>query len=165
MSEADRAAPVRAEVVDTGHKYQRAGAIYINAPAAVIFNLIADPRSHQLFDGSDTLKGNVRGPERLSLDAKFGMDMHMVANYRIKNTVKEFEENKRIAWCHPGHHRWRYELEPIDATTTRVIETFDGSTARIPVALKVMNVYENNQKAILKTLVRLKKVAEEHTSQ
>ncbi len=164
MSESDRTAPVRAEIVDTGHKYQRAGAIDINAPAAVIFDLIADPRNHQLFDGSDTLKGNVRGPERLSLDTKFGMDMRMVANYRIKNTVKEFEENKRIAWSHPGHHRWRYEFEPIDATTTRVIETFDGSTARMPIVLKAMNAYENNQKAILKTLVRLKKVAEEHAN-
>ncbi len=86
MSESDAAAPVRAEVVDTGHKYQRAGAIHINAPAAVIFNLIADPLSHQLFDGSDTLKGNVRGPERLSLDAKFSMDMHMVANYRLTSS-------------------------------------------------------------------------------
>lgn len=161
MSESDPSNPARAEVVPTNHKYRRAGAITINAPAAVIFDLLADPRNHPLFDGSDTLRGNVRGPERLELGSQFGMDMHMFANYRIKNTVKEFDTNTLIAWCHPGHHRWRYELEPIDDSTTRVIETFDGSTARFPPALKIMNAYENNQKAILKTLVRLKKVAEE----
>jgi hypothetical protein len=46
------------------------------------------------------------------------------------------------------------------ATIGVVVETFDGSTARIPAALKLMNAYDNNQKAILKTLVRLKEVAE-----
>lgn len=151
---------VLAQVVDTGHKYKRAGSITINAPAAEIFELLADPRNHALYDGSGTLRGNVRGPDRLELGSKFGMDMHLFANYRIKNTVVEFDEGRQIAWCHPGHHRWRYELEPIDANTTKVIETFDGSTARFPPALKLMNAYDNNQKAILKTLVRLKNVAE-----
>ena len=89
---------VLAEVVETGHKYQRAGSITINAPAAEVFELVADPRNHSLYDGSGTLRGNVRGPERLELGSKFGMDMHLFANYRIKNTVVEFEEGKRIAW-------------------------------------------------------------------
>ena len=39
-------------------------------------------------------------------------------------------------------------------------ETFDGSTARFPPALALMNAYDNNQKAIVKTLVRLKEIAE-----
>ena len=151
---------VMAEILPTDSKYKRAGKITINAPAAEIFELVADPRNHALFDGSGTLRGNVRGPERLELGSKFGMDMHLFANYRIKNTVVEFEEGRRIAWCHPGHHRWRYELEVVDPNTTIVVETFDGSTARIPAALKLMNAYDNNQKAILKTLVRLKEVAE-----
>lgn len=151
---------IRAEVVPADHKYKRAGKITVNAPASVIFDLLADPRNHTLFDGSGTLRGDVRGPERLELGSKFGMDMHMIANYRIKNTVVEFEDNRKIAWCHPGHHRWRYELVPIDENTTTVVETFDGSTARIPPALKLMNAYEFNQKSILKTLVNLKKVAE-----
>jgi uncharacterized protein YndB with AHSA1/START domain len=155
---------MRAEIVSTGNKYKRAGSITIEAPADQIFALIADPRNHPLFDGSGTLRGNVRGPERLELGSKFGMDMKLVANYRIKNTVVEFEEGRRIAWCHPGHHRWRYELEPVGDNNTIVTETFDGSTARIPVALKLMNAYENNQKAILKTLSRLKDVAENNPS-
>jgi hypothetical protein len=42
-----------------------------------------------------------------------------------------------------------------------VTETFDGSTALFPPSLKIINAYENNQKAILKSLVQLKKLAEE----
>lgn len=156
---------VRAVQIDTGQKYVRSGKITIDAPAATIFAYLSDPRKHADFDGSGTVKGNVRGPDVLELDSKFGVDMHMVVNYRIKNTVKEFEQDRLIAWCHPGHHRWRYELIAINDHQTEVIETFDGSTARFPPALKLMNAYDNNEKAILKTLVRLKTLVEsEHSA-
>ena len=150
----------RAEIVDTGQPYVRAGRITINAPAEQIFDLLANPHLHAEFDGSGTVRGKLSGPERLALGDKFGMSMRIVVPYRISNTVVEFEENRRIAWCHAGHHRWRYELEPIDANTTVVTETFDGSTARFPPALRLMNAYDNNQKAILATLNRLRGVVE-----
>ncbi len=150
----------RADVVDTGHKYRRAGSIVINAPASAIFDTIANPYRHAEFDGSGTVQEGFAGPERLSQGATFGMNMRMGFSYRIKNTVEEFEEPTLIAWRHAGRHRWRYELKPIDDHTTEVVETFDGSTALFPPALKVMNAYENNQKAILKSLVRLKELAE-----
>jgi len=153
-------AQVRATKIDTGQKYVRSGKIIIDAPAATIFAYLTDPRKHADFDGSGTVKGNARGPEVLELDSKFGMDMHMVANYRIKNTVKEFDQDRLIAWCHPGHHRWRYQLIVINENQTEVIETFDGSTARFPPALKLMDAYNKNEKAILKTLVRLKQLVE-----
>lgn len=150
----------RADLVDTGHKWKRAGKIVIDAPIQRVFDIIADPYRHPEFDGSGTVKKGLSGPHRLSEGAKFGMDMKMGLPYKMKNTVVEYSEPTLIAWCHPGHHRWRYELTAIDENTTEVTETFDGSTARFPPALKVMNAYENNQKAILKTLVRLKEVAE-----
>lgn len=150
----------RADVVDTGHKYRRAGSIVINAPIQRVFDIIADPYRHQEFDGSGTVTACSFGPQRLEQGAQFGMDMRIAVPYRIKNTVMEFDEPARIAWRHLGHHRWRYELTAIDENTTEVTETFDGSTARFPPALKVMNAYENNQKAIVKTLVRLKALAE-----
>ncbi len=151
---------VRADIVDTGHKYRRAGSIVINAPAQEIFDILADPYRHPEIDGSGTVKKGFSGPHRLSKGAKFRMDMRIVVPYKIKNTVEEFDEPTQIAWRHAGHHRWRYELRAIDENTTEVIETFDGSTARFPPALNLMNAYENNQKAILKTLVRLKELAE-----
>ena len=150
----------RADIVDTGHKYRRVGRIVINAPAQRIFDIIADPYRHPEFDGSGTVKKGSSGPHRLSQGATFGMDMKLGFPYKIKNTVEEFDEPTQIAWRHAGRHRWRYELRAIDEGTTEVTEMFDGSTALFPPALNAMNAYDNNQKAILKTLVRLKALAE-----
>jgi hypothetical protein len=123
--------------------------------------MIADPQMHAQFDGSGTVQRQIKGPQRLSMGATFGMAMRIGFPYTITNTVEEFEEPRRIAWRHLGRHRWRYELEARDESTTVVTETFDGSTAIFPPALKLINAYENNQKAILKSLVRLKVLAEE----
>ena len=150
----------RAEVVPTDNDWKRAGRITINAPTALIFDMIADPRMHAEFDGSGTVQRQIKGPERLSQGATFGMAMRVGFPYTITNTVEEFQEPTRIAWRHLGRHRWRYELEARDESTTVVTETFDGSTAIFPPALKLINAYENNQKAILKSLVRLKVLAE-----
>ena len=152
--------PVRAEVVETGNPSMKAGRITIAAPAEEIFELLANPARHADIDGSGTVERAVSGPERLSQGAQFGMAMRIKVPYRIKNTVVEFDEPRQIAWRHTGRHRWRYQLEPIDANTTVVTETFDGSTAIFPPALKLINASENNQKAILKTLVRLKAIME-----
>jgi len=151
----------RAEVVPTDNDWKRAGRITINAPTALIFDMIADPQMHAQFDGSGTVQRQIKGPQRLSMGATFGMAMRIGFPYTITNTVEEFEEPRRIAWRHLGRHRWRYELEARDESTTVVTETFDGSTAIFPPALRLINAYENNQKAILKSLVRLKVLAEE----
>lgn len=154
------AQPARAEIIDTGNRWTRAASIEIEAPADVIFALLADPREHPRFDGSGSVRASISGPDRLSLNAHFGMDMRIGFPYRIDNVVVEFDEGRRIAWRHVGRHRWRYELEPIDDRRTRVTETFDGSTAIFPPALKLMDAYTRNEKAIAKTLVRLKALAE-----
>lgn len=151
----------RTEIVDTKNPNMRAARITINAPAQVIFDLIADPRRHADIDGSGTVKGTVSGPLRLSLDSSFGMSMNMGFPYTTRNTVVEFEEGRRIGWRHFGHHVWRYELEPVDATTTIVTETFDGSTAWFPPALKLIKAYDNNQKAVAKSLANLKALIEQ----
>ena len=153
----------RADVVETGHQYRRAGRIVIDAPIQQVFDIVADPRRHPEFDGSGTVKSNTFAPDRLARGATFGMEMRMGLPYKIKNTVEEFDEPTRIAWRHAGRHRWRYEFRAIDDGTTEVTETFDGSTAIFPPALKLMNAYDNNQKAILKSLVRLKALAESET--
>ena len=150
----------RAEVVDTGVRWQRAGRIRIDAPAQAVFDVLADPAQHARFDGSGTVQGTLAAPERLALGSTFGMRMRIGAPYRIENTVVEFEEGRLIAWRHFNGHRWRYRLEPVDATATLVTETFDGSTARFPPALLLINAYANNQTAVLKTLVRLKRLVE-----
>jgi len=150
----------RAEILATGSRWVRSARIVINAPAGQIFDVVANPAEHHRFDGSGMVQGSASGPERLGLGSRFGMRMHFGLPYRTSNTVVEFEEGRRIAWCHFNHHRWRYEFEPIGADTTAVTETFDGSTARFPPALLLMNAYEGNQVAVAKTLVRLKALME-----
>ena len=98
----------------------------IHAPAERIFEVLATPALHSVIDGSGTVTGEQpNGPERLSLGARFGMEMRMGARYRILNRVVEFEEGRRIAWRHFSAHVWRYTLEPRgDATLVR--EEWDG---------------------------------------
>jgi len=97
--------------------------LVVAAEPAEVFDLLANPRRHAEIDGSGTVKGAVRGPNRLYKGAEFGMRMQIGVPYFIKNTVVEFEENKRIGWRHFARHIWRYELEPVDGGT-RVTETW-----------------------------------------
>jgi len=154
-------------IVDNDEPYVRAASIVIEAPASVIFDLLADPARHCEFDGSGSVKGiqplAQQATSRLALNEKFTMSMKRMVPYRIENEVVEFEEGRRIAWCHMGKHRWRYELEVVDANTTIVTETFDARTAKIPAALKFMNAYNMNLNSILATLPRLKALAEGKT--
>jgi uncharacterized protein YndB with AHSA1/START domain len=104
----------------------------ISAAPEVIFDLLADPSRHAVFDGSGTVRASrPDAPSRLTLGAQFGMDMKMGVPYRMTNTVVEFEENRRIGWRHVGGHVWRYELEPVEGGT-KVTESFDMTTAKSP---------------------------------
>ena len=69
----------------------------------------------------------------------------------------EYEEGRRIAWQHFGKHRWRYELEPVEGGT-RVTETFDWSTARVPKAIELMGYPAKHVPNMEKTLERLAEV-------
>jgi Polyketide cyclase / dehydrase and lipid transport len=122
-----------------------------------VFDLLADPAQHQAVDGSGTVKGSVDGsPSRLSLGSTFGISMKVGIPYRITNTVTEFVENKTIAWQHFGKHTWRYELEAVnDGAATKVTETFDGTTSRLPVFLVITRAGQRNAKSIEATLARL----------
>ena len=97
MTEGDK---VRAEIIETGDSKIKSARIVINAPAWKVFDLLANPSRHKEIDGSNTIQNRISGPERLSLGSKFGMAMHLGIDYRITNTVVEFEENKLIAWRH-----------------------------------------------------------------
>ncbi len=150
----------RADIIDTGSRWVKSARIVIDAPPQRIFDVLADPRLHCELDGSGTLQGLNSGPDRLFLGAHFGMGMRIRLPYRTDNEVVEFEEGRRIAWCHFYKHRWRYELEPIDESSTWVTETFDGRTAIFPPGLIAIGAYDNNQIAVAKTLVKLKRLIE-----
>ena len=65
----------RAEILVTGNPNSTAARIVIAAPAAKIFDLLANPASHRLFDGSETIQGSLSATERLFLGAQFSMSM------------------------------------------------------------------------------------------
>jgi uncharacterized protein YndB with AHSA1/START domain len=131
--------------------------IDVAAPPEEVFALLCDPRRHVELDGSGSVQGVVSGPERLTLGATFGMSMRIGAPYRVVNTVVEFEEGRRIAWCHFAKARWRYRLTPT-ADGTTVAETFDWSDSSLPVRLfiEAAGFPKGNAKAISDTLVRLR---------
>jgi hypothetical protein len=75
--------------------------------------------------------------------------------------VVEYEPGRLIAWRHFVGHRWRWELNPIDADTTEVTETFDWSTAPIGPLLVLMGFPQRNLKGMVATLQRLETILAE----
>jgi hypothetical protein len=151
---------IRSEILNTGIPKLKSARIVINAPAAKIFDIIARPTLHPKIDGSNTVKGVIWGPDRLSLGAKFGMSMNIGIRYKITNIVVEFKENELIAWRHLGRWVWRYELRAISSNQTEVTESFDGRPSPLQWWLNARGSYSYVEKALAKTLVRLKKYAE-----
>ena len=154
--------PIRAEILNLNLPRTTAARIVISAPAQQIFDLIADPRCHALFDGSGTVQGSISGPERLHLGAKFGMAMKIKVPYRITNTVVAFEEGKKISWCHLMKWTWSYELEDLGNGGTQVTEIFDarGIPRFADKWLDATGSLERNPKWMAKSLVQLKAICE-----
>lgn len=101
----------------------------VEAPAADVFEQIADPALQPAWDGNDNLDHADPGQRVTAVGDVFVMT-NSGGNVR-HNRVVEFEEGRRIAWlpsppdADPPGHLWRWELEPVDATTTRVTHTYD----------------------------------------
>jgi uncharacterized protein YndB with AHSA1/START domain len=137
----------------------------IDAPADVIFAILADPSQHPKIDGSGNVRHATTGPQRLELGSQFGMQMKNGASYKTANTVVEFEPDRLIAWRHKAPHRWRYELTPDPSGGTRVTETWDISRWPVGARQGLNLVYAaKTRKGIEKTLANLKASAEQEVS-
>ncbi|WP_375499076.1 SRPBCC family protein [uncultured Jatrophihabitans sp.] len=124
-----------------------------------LFDIVADPAMHPKIDGSGSVQAaRSGGPQRLSLGAKFGMDMKIGAPYKIENTVVEFEDGRRIAWRHFNGHIWRYTFEPVEGGT-KVIEQWDATKVWNKVLLKLAGFPKRNRAGIQGTLKRLAEVS------
>lgn len=101
----------------------------ISAPAAAIFELIADPAQQPRWDGNDNLAEAAEGQRVHAVGDVFTMMLTLGAVR--ENHIEEFTEGRRIAWRpsevgkEPPGHLWRWELEPIDDGRTRVTHTYD----------------------------------------
>ncbi|MHB1613506.1 MAG: SRPBCC family protein [Actinomycetes bacterium] len=140
----------------------------IDADPGRVFALITDPRVHPLLDGSGTVHRQLAGPSRLGAGSRFTMAMRMrvlgvALAYRTTNEVVEFDEGRRIAWRHAGHHVWRYEVAPNDRGGSQVTETFAYAQARAPRMLERMGIPERNEAAMRASLDRLAEIAERRT--
>jgi Polyketide cyclase / dehydrase and lipid transport len=114
-------------VVDAGpRKISRTAEV--QAPAAELFDIVADPRRHGELDGSGTVLGTIDGPPRLAAGARFSVKMKQYGvPYRITSRVTDFDDGRVLEWRHPLGHRWRWEFAPSSDDLTLVTETFDYS--------------------------------------
>lgn len=109
----------------------------VPAPPAEVFDFVRRPANHAIISGDSTVKGTHSGPEVLGEGDRFGMSMKLGLPYRVTSQVKEFVHGRTIAWAHLSGHRWRWELEATPEGHTRLTETFDLSTARVPPVLRL----------------------------
>lgn len=99
------------------------------AGAERIFELIADASQQPRWDGNDNLADAPPGQRIRAAGEAFTMT---TTKGKVKlNHVVEFDEGRLIAWKpadsgeEPPGHLWRWELEPIDPSRTRVTHTYD----------------------------------------
>lgn len=141
---------------DTGPR-RVSRSVQVAAPVAEVFALIADPHRHHDLDGSGTVRDvDVKGPHRLQEGDRFtvGMTQYGVP-YKITSTATAVEENHVVEWQHPLGHKWRWELAEVSPGTTKVTETFDYSTAKLPFVIELTGYQKKNAEGIESTLTAL----------
>jgi len=101
----------------------------IAAEPEQIFELIADPAQQPRWDGNDNLASAAAGQRVRRTGDVF--TMALTHGGIRENHVVEFDEGRLMAWrpSEPGReppgHLWRWELEPIAASRTKVTHTYD----------------------------------------
>ncbi|MUM17623.1 polyketide cyclase [Mycobacterium sp. CBMA271] len=101
----------------------------VDAPAAVIFELIADPARQREWDGNENLGDAAIGQRVHGVGGVFVMRLTTGADR--ENRIVEFGEGRLIAWLpseiggRPPGHLWRWELQPLGDARTRVTHTYD----------------------------------------
>jgi len=94
-----------------------------------IFELIADPVQQPRWDGNANLAEADAGQVIHAMGEIF--TMKTTKGHVRENHVVEFVDGRRIAWqpAEPGQeppgHLWRWELQPLGASRTRVTHTYD----------------------------------------
>lgn len=101
-----------------------------------MFEMVADPSLHPLWDGNDNLTHAARGQRVRSTGDVFSMTL--TRGSIRENHVVEFVEGRVIAWkpAEPGQlpvgHLWRWEVQPIDNERVQVIHTYDWTELTDP---------------------------------
>jgi uncharacterized protein YndB with AHSA1/START domain len=163
--------------MDLSGRVQVSASRSIAAPAAKIFQVLADPANHPALDGSGMLRASARQPGPSRVGDTFTMAMYLpeLGDYLMLNRIIAFEQDRRIAWePTPGDavasrnaelpvgasqgYSWGFRLEP-DGDATVVTEVFDCTEA----ARGIRDAVEDGQNwvpAMHKTLERLAAIVE-----
>ena len=114
----------------------------IDAPAADIFKVLADPARHPEFDGSGMLRPGASNAAITAVGDVFVMKMFFPArgDYEMNNRVTVYEADRCIGWepalrnADPSEaeqskngSRWTFELASDGPGATIVTETYDCS--------------------------------------
>ena len=113
----------------------------VDAPAATVFAVLADPANHAAIDGTGWVRDALDGEPLTRTGQMFRIDMyhdnHPDGHYEMANKVIAFEPDRTIAW-EPGQAgddgevefggwTWRYDLEAAGPQRTNVTMTYDWS--------------------------------------
>lgn len=113
----------------------------INAPAEVIFAVLADPAQHAAIDGTGWVSDAVDRTPLTATGQIFRMSMyhpnHPDGTYQMANRVQLFDPPRTISW-EPGYDAgggtmgfggwtWRYDLTPAGPSSTTVTLSYDWS--------------------------------------
>ncbi|WP_404463810.1 SRPBCC family protein [Micrococcus antarcticus] len=109
---------------------------HVDAPAGVVFELIADPSRQPEWDSNDNLAEAAPGRRVTAVGDVFVMTL--TKGEDRENRVVEFEEGRRIAWKpsevggEPFGQLWRWEVEDDDDGGCRVTHTYDWTRLADP---------------------------------
>jgi hypothetical protein len=120
----------------------------IEAPADVIFRILADSANHPTIDGSGMLREGAPAAVVKAVGDTFPMNMHNsgLGDYLMVNHVVTFEVDRHISWepslgavadavdapvavGDRGGQRWSFDLVPEGPSSTLVTESYDCSRA------------------------------------
>ena len=120
----------------------------VDAPAETVFDVLADPTTHQAIDGTGWVREPLDGKRLTGVGQVFRMAMYHTnyggMHYEVANRVEVFQPPHAIAWL-PGQGAddanldfggwiWRYDLEPVGDDRTEVTLTYDWSA--VPPAIR-----------------------------
>lgn len=121
----------------------------IEAPATAVFQVLADPTTHEAIDGTGWVRESRDVKPLTEAGQIFRMAMyidgHPDGHYETANRVEVFDPPRTIAWktghapgratsagaeddeLEYGGWFWRYDLAPVDEDRTEVTLTYDWS--------------------------------------